>query len=69
MKSEALDKLVASGNLVYYDYDNIEEEPSSNFREYEQLTLYFPSGARLKVEAHSSGCRENVCMFLELTKA
>jgi len=47
MKNETLDKLVSKGDILYYEYQNLDEEGNpgeSEFRNTERLTFLFPAG-------------------------
>lgn len=64
MKDEILQDLVSNGDLVSYEYDNVEDEIGSCFRETEKLVLNFPSGKRLVLDTFCSGSGQNTCLMI-----
>jgi hypothetical protein len=67
VKNETLDKLVSKGDIVYYEYQNLDEEGNpgkSSFRNTERLTLLFPSGNRITFDTFCSGSSENTSLII-----
>lgn len=71
MKNELLDYLVKKGDIVFYTYENLDEEGNpgeSGFRNTERLILLFPSGNKLILDTCCSGMNENTVFMMELLK-
>lgn len=64
MKDEILQDLVNNGDLVSYEYENVEYEIGSHFRETEKLVLSLPSGKRLVLNTFCSGSGQNTCLII-----
>ena len=67
MKNETLDKLVSKGDILYYEYQNLDEEGNpgeSEFRNTERLTFLFPSGNRITFDTCCSGESQNTSLFI-----
>jgi len=67
MKNETLDKLVSKGDILYYEYQNLDEEGNpgeSRFRNTERLTLLFPSGNKITFDTFCSGANENTSLII-----
>jgi len=64
MKDEILQDLVSNGDLLSYEYENIEDVPGSYFRETERLILVFPSGKNLILDTFCSGSGQNTCLMI-----
>ena len=67
MKNETLDKLVSKGDILYYEYQNLDEEGNpgeSRFRNTERLTLLFPSGNMITFDTFCSGGSQNTSLII-----
>jgi len=71
VKNESLDFLVEKGDIVFYTYENLDEEGNpgeGEFRNTERLTLLFSSGNKLILDTCCSGMNQNTVLMMELLK-
>lgn len=68
MKNVQLEKLVSEGQIVSYEYLELDCDGNpgqSDGRNTESLKLVFPNGSVLKLGTFCSGCLENTCLTFE----
>lgn len=64
MNNSILEELVNIGDLKSYNYETVEDDFGSDFRETERVILVFPSGSKLVLETFCSGSGQNTCFMI-----
>ena len=69
MTNEVLDKLVSNGDILSYEYHEMDENgelcKKSEFRNSERLTILFSSGAKLILDTFCSGISEDTGIIVQ----